>query len=71
MAGQALAAIRRLDAAGVRAIVTSRRVYADEHQTAFGGSFDRVLAAWIHRSFRHAATLSAGGKTPPLDVWVR
>ena len=65
------AAIRRLDAAGVRTIVTSRRVYSDEHQTAFGGSFDRVLAAWIHRSFRHAATLSAGGKTPPLDVWVR
>jgi hypothetical protein len=65
------AAIRRLDRAGVRTIVTSRRVYADEHQTAFGGSFDRVLAAWIHRSFRHAATLSAGGTAPALDVWVR
>jgi hypothetical protein len=65
------AAIRQLDGAGVRTIVTSRRVYADEHQTVFGGSFDRVLAAWIHRSFRHAATLSGDAKTPPLDVWIR
>ena len=57
--------------AGFLQIVTSRRVYADEHQTAFGGSFDRVLAAWIHHGFRHAATLSAGRAAPTLDVWVR
>jgi hypothetical protein len=66
------AAIRRLDSVGVRTIVTSRRVYVDEHQTAFGRSFDRVLAAWIHRNFRHAATLSGGATgPPPLDVWIR
>jgi hypothetical protein len=64
-------AIARLERAGVRTIVLSRRVYVDEHQTAFGGSFDRVLAAWIHRSFRRAATLRAGAEAPPLDVWVR
>jgi hypothetical protein len=63
-------AIARLERDGVRTVVTSRRVYADEHQTAFGGSFDHVLAAWIHRTFRHVATLRAGGAVPALDVWV-
>jgi hypothetical protein len=65
------AAIARLDRARVTTVVLSRRVYGDEHHTAFGGSFDRVLAAWIHREFRRAATLRVGGAAPALEVWVR
>jgi hypothetical protein len=63
------AAIAQLQRARVRTIVISRRVYADEDQTAFGGSFDRVLAAWIHAHFRLAATLEARG-VPAVQVWL-
>jgi 4-amino-4-deoxy-L-arabinose transferase-like glycosyltransferase len=63
------AAIARL--AAVRLAVIERRVFSEYGHTTFGASFDRVLAGWIRRHFRHAATLGGGPAAPTLDIWIR
>jgi hypothetical protein len=67
------AAIARLDRAGVRLAVTDRRTWPGYGHTEFGGSFQRIVAGWLERSFTHAATLrgqgSKGDRT--LDIWTR
>jgi hypothetical protein len=66
------AAIARLEDAGVKLAITDRRTWKGYGQTSFGESFDRILAAWIHRNFNHAATLRTDGPKPRiLDVWTR
>jgi hypothetical protein len=65
-------AITRLDNARVRLILTDRQRFDHYGHTSFGGSFQRLLAAWIQERFTHAATLgdpSAGGHV--VDVWLR
>jgi hypothetical protein len=65
------AAIAQLEQAGVRVAITDRHRFTEYDQTAFGGSFDRVLATWIRRNFDHKATLRPGGGVDHvLDVWV-
>jgi hypothetical protein len=66
------AAIARLDRAGVRLAVIDRRTFPEYGHTSFGGSFDRVLAGWLHEKFVHARTLRGSGPAPrTLDVWIR
>jgi Dolichyl-phosphate-mannose-protein mannosyltransferase len=61
-----------LRASGVRLAVIDRRQFTEYGHTRFGGSFDRTLAAWIHRSFTHVATLTAPGPDGrTLDVWLK
>jgi hypothetical protein len=64
-------AAARLDAAGVRLVITDRHLYTEYGHTRFGGSFDRRLAAWLQRNFHHAATLGGPGSPRTLDVWTR
>jgi hypothetical protein len=67
-----LDAIRTLERRHVKLVITDRHRFTEYGQTAFGGSFDRRLAQWIHRNFKHAATLRPGGGVDhTLDVWVR
>jgi hypothetical protein len=57
---------------GVRLAVIDRRDFTEYGHTRFGGSFDRTLAAWIHTSFHHVATLTAPGPDGrTLDVWLK
>jgi hypothetical protein len=65
------AAIRRLDDAKVRLVVTDRRTYDGYGHSSFGGSFDRLLAAWLHSHFAHIATVRDAATSPTLDVWSR
>jgi hypothetical protein len=66
------AAISRLNDAHVRLVITERRELTGYGHTAFGQSFDRVLAGWIHDHFRRAAVLRGpSGDAPVLDVWLR
>jgi dolichyl-phosphate-mannose-protein mannosyltransferase len=66
------AAIARLEDAGVRLAITDQRTWKGYGQTSFGDSFDRILATWIHRNFKHAATLRTEEPKPRiLDVWTR
>lgn len=66
-----LDAIRTLERRHVRLVITDRHRFTEYGQTVFGGSFDRTLAGWIHRNFKHAATLRPGGGVDhTLDVWV-
>ncbi|HEX7254510.1 MAG TPA: hypothetical protein VF236_01145, partial [Gaiellaceae bacterium] len=67
------AAVARLDQAGVRLAITDRRDWPGYGHTHFGGSFQRIVAAWLERNFTPAATLrspSAKGERT-LDVWTR
>jgi hypothetical protein len=64
-------AAARLDAAGVRLVITDRHLYTEYGHTSFGGSFDLPLAAWVERNFDHAATLGGPGSPRTLDVWTR
>ena len=65
-------AIAQLERARVRLVVTEARQLAGYGHTAFGQSFDRVLAGWIHEHFRRAAVLRGpGGTGPALSVWLR
>jgi hypothetical protein len=67
-----LDAIRTLERRHVTLVITDRHRFTEYGQTVFGGSFDRRLAGWIHRNFKHAATLRPGGGVDhTLDVWVR
>lgn len=63
--------IRTLERDHVRLVITDRHRFTEYGQTSFGQSFDRRLAGWIHRNFKHAATLRPeGGVDHTLDVWV-
>jgi len=51
--------------------VIDRRTFPAYGQTSFGGSFDRILDAWIRSHFRRVAAFS-GGADPQavhLEVW--
>ncbi len=70
-------AIERLEAVGVRLVITDRRPWPGYGQGAFGETFDRELAAWLRAGFERVATLSVDGasdrngpSTRTLDVWV-
>ena len=66
------AAIARLQQANVRLAITDLRTWKGYGQTSFGDSFDRELADWIHRNFKHAATLRISDPNPRArDVWTR
>jgi hypothetical protein len=66
------AAIARLDAAGVRLVITDRRDWAVYGQGSFGETFDRILDNWIRQNFEHTSTISVPGLvTRTLDVWTR
>jgi len=70
--GDQLAAIARLESAGVRLIITDRREWVGYGHTSFGDSFDRVLAGWIESNFDRVKELRAEGEKPrTLDVWFR
>lgn len=64
------AVIAQLERKHVRLAVTDRREFVEYGQGHFGGSFDRLLAAWLHRNFVHVTTLQAP-HAPTLDVWLR
>lgn len=64
--------IRILRASGLRLAVVDRHRFTEYGHTSFGESFDRTLAAWIHTSFVHVATLTAPGLDGrTLDVWLK
>jgi hypothetical protein len=64
--------IALLRASGLRLAVIDRHRFTEYGHTSFGESFDRRVAAWIHRSFVHVATLSAPGPDGrTLDVWLK
>lgn len=63
------ALIARLQRDRVRVAVIDRHAFREYGHTAFGRSFDRTLAAWIHRTFRHVAVVGGGSRT--LDIWMR
>ncbi len=65
-------AVARLERAGVEVAVTDRHPLTEYGQTAFGGSYDRIVAAWIRSTFDHVATLRPSGSiSHTLDIWVR
>jgi hypothetical protein len=65
-------AIVRLDAAGVRIAVLERRALKDYGNGAFGGTFDRVLHAWVTTRFQRVATVGGSGeRSLKLDIWER
>jgi hypothetical protein len=64
-------AIARLDAARVDVVVIEERKLTGYGHTQFGGSFDRVLAAWIHRTFDRAAVVRGQPGGPQLEIWSR
>lgn len=64
------AVIRRLERSRVRLAFVDSRPFPEYGHTTFGGSFDRALAAWLHRNFAHEATLGRPGGLN-LDVWLR
>jgi 4-amino-4-deoxy-L-arabinose transferase-like glycosyltransferase len=66
-------AIVRLERARVRVVVLDRHQLTEYGHTAFGGSFDRVLAAWVRSNFDHVATLEPGNGSVShtLDIWLR
>jgi hypothetical protein len=63
-------AIVTLEKSRVRLAIVDRRAFSEYGQGAFGVTFDRTLAAWIDRQFRHVATLGSPG-TRVLDVWLK
>ena len=66
------AAIARLEASGVNLAITDRRDWPGYGHGSFGGTFDRVLAAWIAENFDRETTLTAAGSPPrALDVWIK
>ena len=64
-------AIRGLEASGVRLAVIDRRQFPEYGHTSFGGSFDTVLATWLHRNFHRVAVFSAAGSDHVIDIWAR
>jgi hypothetical protein len=65
------AAIGRLDRSGVRLAVIDRHQFSGYGHTAFGGSFDRLLDAWVKRNFVRVATAVGGADSPRLEIWLR
>jgi hypothetical protein len=63
------AAIAQLERAGVRLAVIDRTAFTGFGHTTFGGSFNRLIDAWLRRTFSHAATLRGNDLT--LEVWQR
>ena len=56
----------------MRLAITDRREWKGYDQGAFGVTFDRALARWLHQKFVHVTTLSTkGGDARKLDVWER
>lgn len=70
--GEQRKVIAALQRARVQVILTDRRRWTEYGQTSFGESFDRTLAAWIHKNFRLVRTLRGTGPNPiVLDAWRR
>jgi hypothetical protein len=70
--GEESRAIRALQDADVRLVITDRHSFGEYGQTRFGASFDRRLQGWIRGHFEHATTLRPRGDVDhTLDVWVR
>ena len=66
------AAVARLDAAGVRLVVTDRRTWKGYGHGAFGETFQRHVAAWLHDNFELRRTLRGSGGDPrTVDIWIR
>jgi hypothetical protein len=67
------AAVARLDAAGVRLVVTDfSRTWKGYGHGALGETFQRYLAEWLHDNFVLTWTLRASGGDPrTLDIWTR
>jgi Dolichyl-phosphate-mannose-protein mannosyltransferase len=66
------AAVARLDAANVGLVVTDRREWKGYGHGAFGETFQRHVAAWLHDNFDLKRTLRASGGDPrTLDIWIR
>lgn len=66
------AAVARLDAAGVRLVVTDRRTWKGYGHGAFGETFQRHVAAWLKSNFVLQRTLRGSGGDPrTLDIWIR
>jgi Dolichyl-phosphate-mannose-protein mannosyltransferase len=65
-------AVGRLERAHVPLVVTDSRSFPQYGQTAFGKSFDQLLAAWIKGHYRPAASISVAGEKPrALQLWLR
>jgi hypothetical protein len=70
--GTERAAIATLQRDDVRLALIDRHTFPEYGQTSFGRSFDRGIAAWIRRDFRHVTTLRPlAGVSHTIDVWVR
>jgi hypothetical protein len=66
------AAIRKLEASGVRLVITDRAAQTTYAQGAFGETYDKQLGSWIKTNFSRAAVLRGAGPNPrTLDVWKR
>jgi hypothetical protein len=66
------AAIKTLDARGVRLVITDRAAQTTYEQGAFGATYDKRLAAWIRTNFTRTAVLRGDAPNPrTLDVWKR
>lgn len=65
------AAIVALERARVHLAIIDRHAFPEYGHTVFGGSFDRLLARWVHRNFDRVATLGGPHAGRTLDVWVR
>jgi hypothetical protein len=66
------AAVARLDAASVRLVVTDRREWKGYGHGAFGDTFQKHVAAWLHDNFDLKRTLRGSGGDPrTLDIWTR
>jgi hypothetical protein len=65
------AAIAALDRRRIQIAIVDERSYPEYGHTRFGGSFDRLVAAWLKRKFVYATTLHGYGPSPrKLDVYV-
>jgi 4-amino-4-deoxy-L-arabinose transferase-like glycosyltransferase len=66
------AAIARLEAAGVRVVITDDRDWKGYGHGAFGTSFHRGLAFWVKRNFVKVQTLTTSSNgSRSLDIWER
>jgi hypothetical protein len=63
--------ISELDAARVKLAVIDMRQFPEYGHTFFGGSFDRVLAAWLHQNFHRVAAITAPGSSHVIVIWER
>jgi hypothetical protein len=67
-----LAAVGRLDEAGVKLAVIDKRDWIGYGHSSFGESFDRSIAHWLESKFQRIAVLRGAGDDPRvLEVWKR